>query len=428
MNRLSFASTFLSHSHQDKAFVELVAQALWRRGVVVWLDQNDLAAAMSADLSHALAEAVRRQASVTIFLSEAALKSSWVNDELAVALQQPDQDLLPVFLGDPVQLVRSHDELKRRNWLRPDGKGVRINYEQVNSALDATTEAQRIAEKIALRLYDRLQFRQRREAVICLDQRGQGNKRSTEFPIPGHQQGLDAPALVFRTNLQPRNYGQTLHGDDLTEGLRAMEWALGQAFGNSRGGARKIYLSGEAQLALPFWVGQHFNRSNNAFLYCYNSKDGEIFSNEGQSLTQPLTTGNAHCEKSHALIAPIAPGEQFAEAALLLVKESYLADAIGWLQAQPQLPRIVWVESEQFADSPQAMRYVADVVALLSRLKLEHGLRHIRLFLDLPFGVVPLLAANLLYSVPNFELMEFRRDLWGTGATPSALYFPVRRP
>lgn len=427
MNRLSFASTFLSHSHQDKAFVELVAQALWRRGVVVWLDQNDLAAAMGADLSAALGQAVQRQASVTIFLSEAALKSSWVNDELAAALQQPDQDLLPVFLDEPVRLVRMHDELKRR-WLRPDGKGVRINYEQVNPALPAAAEAVRIAEKIALRLYDRLQFRQRREAVLCLDQRGHGNKRSDDFPIPGHQQSLDAPALIFRTNLQPRSDGETLHGDDLTETLRAMEWALGQAFGNSRGAARKIYLSGEAQLALPFCVGQHFNRSNNAYLFCDNSKDGEIFSNEGQSLTQPLTAGNAHCEKPHALIAPIAPGEQVPEAALLLVKETYLADALDGLRAHPPLPRPVWVESEQFADSPQAMRYVADVVALLSRLKREHGVRRVRLFLDLPFGVVPLLAANLLHAVPNFDLMEFRRDLRGTGADSSDLYCPVQWP
>jgi hypothetical protein len=50
------------------------------------------------------------------------------------------------------------------------------------------------------------------------------------------------------------------------------------------------------------------------------------------------------------------------------------------------------------------------VVALLARLKREHGTKQVRLFLDLPFGVTPLLAANLLHAMDKVALMEYRRD------------------
>jgi hypothetical protein len=51
------------------------------------------------------------------------------------------------------------------------------------------------------------------------------------------------------------------------------------------------------------------------------------------------------------------------------------------------------------------------------------------LFIDLPFGVVPLLAANLLYaagSAVKVDLLEFRRDAQGREA--GQLYFVVAWP
>ena len=41
-NNLQFASTFLSHSSTDKPLVEAVAKQLSRRGILVWLDREEL--------------------------------------------------------------------------------------------------------------------------------------------------------------------------------------------------------------------------------------------------------------------------------------------------------------------------------------------------------------------------------------------------
>src|SRR5689334_14390929 len=127
---MNYASTFLSHSSADKPLVELVARELGRRGVVAWLDKDELDDKFGANLSQKLIEAVKLQASVTLFVSENSLAAPWVHDELDAALQQADKDILPVFIGEPLVLVQAHDRLKRR-WLHPGGRRVNILYEKV---------------------------------------------------------------------------------------------------------------------------------------------------------------------------------------------------------------------------------------------------------------------------------------------------------
>ena len=86
-NKLRFVSTFLSHSSTDKDLVEAVARHLGRRGVLVWLDKEELTL---GPLDIALKQAVQFQTTMTIFLSEAYLASDWCKDELRWALEAAD--------------------------------------------------------------------------------------------------------------------------------------------------------------------------------------------------------------------------------------------------------------------------------------------------------------------------------------------------
>lgn len=428
---MNYASTFLSHSSADKPLVELVARELGRRGVVAWLDKDELDHRFGADLNQALLEAVKQQATVTAFISPDYLKSVWCYDELQAALRLADKDILPVFIGEPLALVQSHDILKRR-WL-PDGRRVNILYEQVAPSSATPEDAVRIAERIAKALYQKLGFSRCSEAVICLDQRGKGARRSTlpEGNPPESWRNMDWPALVFRPDRGSRSFTESLHGEELTSLSQAMAWAFSEAFGNLRGETKRLYIGGEAQLALPFMLGQQFDRSNNVSLFCFNSKDGVIYTNDGQDRLRPLTGGNENCERAWPpRIPPITDGEKIEQATLIIAKERFLNDPLDWLAAHGLPDRPIWVESPWFTDSAQAMSFVSDVVALLSKLRDKHGMRSLRLFLDLPFGVTPLLAANLLYAAGSafkFELMEFRRDLQGTGNVRE-LYFAVNLP
>ncbi|HQR35004.1 MAG TPA: toll/interleukin-1 receptor domain-containing protein [Blastocatellia bacterium] len=429
---MNYASTFLSHNSKDKPLVELVARELGRRGIVPWLDVDELDTELGGDLNDALAESVRRQATLTLFLSEHSLNAPWVQHELETALQIQqelgDAVIFPVYIGDPLKLVAGHERLRTR-WLHPDGQRVKIMGEIVEPGTAKIEDAVRIAQKIAKGLYRRLQFAERREAIVCLDQRGNGGKRTSNPPIPANLRELNAPALVFRHDRGERSREVTVHGEELNQLLETIGRSLGEAFGTIRIQPKAIYLCGEAQLALPFMIGKHFDRTTSTTMYCFNSRDGNTFSNKGQDRLKPLANGNANCETSVPPEIPeIALGEQITDAALLLVKENYVSDVLNYMKATSQPFRPVWVKGVEFSNSEQAMNYVADVVALLARLKRENGLNRVRLFIDLPFAVTPLLAANLLYAAPKIEVMEFRKDLLSKGFLAEDLYFEVPSP
>ena len=102
-----FASAFLSHSSCDKEFVGVVAEQLVQRGILAWLDEKELAL---GSLSSALKQSVQKQSVLVIFLSENSVKSDWCQDEIrwAIEAQEGIDHLLPVYIGDPLTLVKKH--------------------------------------------------------------------------------------------------------------------------------------------------------------------------------------------------------------------------------------------------------------------------------------------------------------------------------
>src|SRR5262249_31607412 len=270
--------------------------------------------------------------------------------------------------------------------------------------------------------FDKLKFRTRREVIIYLEQR-------TEMDaMPESYLDLDAPALVFRPGLETRQRDETLYGDEWRQVSQVMQWALRKALGEGRWGEpKKLYICGHAQSGISYLVGRHFNRNTMADLFCYNV-DGRTFSNEGQARETPLEGGNAFCETPHPELVPIRSGLNLESAALLLAGNNYVAPVRRYLETRPDPLPLVWVENSVFKDSPQVMSYIADVVALLKRLRRENQTRTVYLFNGLPFHVIPLLAANLLYVVENIVFMEYRRDLEGSNPRVEDTYVELRLP
>jgi hypothetical protein len=96
---------FLSYARQDAQAVERVAEDLRRRGVDLWMDRQDLVAGdrWLPQIEAAISEADF----MLVFMSEASLKSRWVQREYQVALQRQAEiggnSLIPVLL-EPVEL------------------------------------------------------------------------------------------------------------------------------------------------------------------------------------------------------------------------------------------------------------------------------------------------------------------------------------
>ncbi|MGB8701520.1 MAG: toll/interleukin-1 receptor domain-containing protein [Thermosynechococcaceae cyanobacterium] len=238
---MNFVSTFLSHSSTDKALVESVAKRLGHRGVFAWLDKNELREMGPLDV--ALKNAVQQQATLTLFLSEASLKSDWCNDELRWALEAQEgyAHILPVYLGNPLSLVRGN-ELLRNRFLVPDGDRVnQLGY--CCNQNPANPDPNTIADMIAATAYRRSIPERWSEVIIILDQRGSGSRRGLP-DVPPNFESLNAPTLTFRPSLNDRQPREILIEDDWTAIAHTLERSLSLALNTVRGETRKVRVLG----------------------------------------------------------------------------------------------------------------------------------------------------------------------------------------
>ncbi|CAH1191524.1 hypothetical protein NTGBS_130031 [Candidatus Nitrotoga sp. BS] len=421
-----YASTFLSHSFSDKSLVKAVANELGRRGIIAWLDENDLTPGL--DLCNALKEAIQRQATICIFLSEQAVKSEWIKDELAIALANVEKSdrIIPVYLSEPLKLVKSHPLLKSR-WLHADGDRVTQLGIRLKPETDTATQVCEIADEIARGIYAELTIATQNDIILYVDQRGNGRRCGELLDIPANVTKLDAPALVFRPDIEERRQDEVLYGDAWKKMWRDMECALGRSIGSMRWhDPKKIRILGNAQLGFAFFLGRYFNRSTAAHLYCYNHR-GDIFNNKDQDRHAPLEGGNASCEANHPEVISAPSGHKLEAISLLLVSANYVQPIVDYLQANASTypSNSYWVQHDLFSTNEQVMNYVADIVALLLRIKREHGVRTVYLFTTLPFHVLPLLGANLLHVMENIVFMEYRRDLQSKDSGVGEMYVPL---
>lgn len=395
--RPPFVSTFLSHSSTDKPLVEAVAQRLGYRGVLAWLDKNELT---MGSLDVALKQAVQRQATITLFLSEASLNSSWCKDELQWAIESKEdcEHLLPVYLGNPLKLVRAHDLLRRR-FLHRDGNRVDQNG-FFNKDNPTKPDPDAVAEEIAKTAYRRSIPPDWSEIAIVLDQRGDGQRQ--EPTLPPNFANLEIPILTFRPNLQLRQKKELLTGKDWSDMVHAMHVALSTALGTVRGDMRKVRILGNAQTSLIWAIGKHFDRTTSAELYAYD-RDGIPVTNKGQIRHTSLTGGNAKSAKLDPDTSNnLSP--QLSQVALGIGSQRFIPAARN---AVPELP-LFWIESGLISDSEQAMQLAADIVASIEQLRQDHGFHEVVLFWTTANHVALLAAANLTsHVIPKIKFMEW---------------------
>lgn len=79
-------TVFLSHCHEDKEFVERVADDLRRRGINVWVDDAEIR--LGDSLLERISEGIHSVDYVAVFLSRSSVKSVWVRKELEMAMNR----------------------------------------------------------------------------------------------------------------------------------------------------------------------------------------------------------------------------------------------------------------------------------------------------------------------------------------------------
>lgn len=407
--KLRFASTFLSHAWTDKPLVEAVAKHLGQRGVLVWLDKEELA---MGPLDSALKEAVRAQATMTVFLSDKSIASAWCKDELHWALEAAAgvEHIFPVYLGDPLKLVTAHPLLRSR-FLHADGDRVnQLGFHNHADPMHPDPEA--IAEQIATAVYRRVIAENWSEVAVVLDQRGEGPRRGWP-PVQANVKSMEIPALTFRPYLGERKPREVAVGTEWAEVSKGLKRGLSTALGTVRGGPRKVRVLGNAQTSLLWAVGRHFDRTTSADIFAYG-RDEVAVSNQKQDREAPLTGGDPSAAKP---VSP-APSGNHAELAIGVGPVSYSTAA---QQALPATTPLLWIESGRINNSEEAMKLVADLVASVARVRRDHGTREVILFWASANHVAPLAAANLTsHVIPAVRFMEWDHD--------HGLYEPMPMP
>lgn len=101
--------TFISHAHPDKPRVHEILRRVAPYGVRPWIDEHDLQGQAGASLREAIPAAIGDPScrSLSLFLSESAVKSTWVQDEVGEALARiPDGwRIIPIVLDPPSSLT-----------------------------------------------------------------------------------------------------------------------------------------------------------------------------------------------------------------------------------------------------------------------------------------------------------------------------------
>lgn len=397
---LRFVSTFLSYASIHKALVEAVAEHLARRGVLAWLDKEELSL---GPLDVALGEAVRAQATMTVFLSEESVASAWCTDELWWALDAAPgvEHVFPVFLGDPLKLVRSHPILQSR-FLHPDGDRVnQLGFYHAPDPLRPDPGA--IAERIAIAVYRRVIGKRWTEVAVIVDQRGEGVRQGRPA-VPHNIASLDIPVLTFRPRLGARKPREVVTGTEWDEVVKNATWGLSTALGTLRGGdPRKVRVMGNAQTSLFWAIGKHFDRTTSVELIVYG-RDDLVVSNKNQERRVPLPGGDPAAAKPISA----APSGTHTEIAIGVGPLQNVPYASLAQQVLPAETPLLWIETGLIADSDDAMKIAADLVASVVRVRMDHGAREVILFWATANHVAPLAAANLTsHVIPAVRFMEW---------------------
>ena len=116
---------FISYSRANDLFVDRIYERLKKEGIPVWLDRHDIVA---GDLQKQISRAIRLNDIVLLVLSEAAIKSDWVESELDMAREREKAEnrdvLCPISIDDAWKSKLENEATGRKLWRKLTDKAI----------------------------------------------------------------------------------------------------------------------------------------------------------------------------------------------------------------------------------------------------------------------------------------------------------------
>lgn len=360
--------------------------------------------------------------------------------------------VVPIYCGDPRAIVAGDPALTA---LAPRER--RLQCAQLQYGFDEC----RVAAAVFRAVTDQLDWTG--TPGIIIDQRGQSGPRTGTPPrenVPDRFFDQSGPVFVFRPNAGERTpyagvYDGPLYrgpGEQRTIGRDgdaipdrsggpagrhapvedfAQWWScIWQTLGviQRRMTGTQIRIAGAGQPGVAVGIGRCFGRLTPAMITAFARPPGTDDYSNSDSITPPAT-GEAGCNRLHPDLGVPEIPERAPVVDLLLVPEHYLGTIRDARALDRSAGAAVWVETGMVADSASLQGLIADVIALLERLKRERSTSHARIYTTLPFHALPILAAGLTYSEMRVTHMEERtyvvRPSMGRPTVERRIYTPL---
>jgi hypothetical protein len=374
-------SVFLSHSSEDKPLVEEVAACLGRRGIVAWLDKDDLVGGDGLKLS--LEQGIEQTTALVLFLSAAAAESGWVTGEVQTAMLKLDRRVLPVLMCPVAGLGERFPWLTKVGLLDAKGGLLCVGHDATRAG-----GADEIAAWITHALIERIEARGRFGIVI--DQRGR--HRRVGFPNqqmwPAELIKPEAPVLVFRPDRGPRGDDE-LCCPELWERWRpAMAESLQRVLHRMDAPEKVVVVSLRCQLGLAWQLGRWLQRKHRVRMTVRNAQNGERLSNESWRLQTPISGGSEAAMR----LPPDLP-RRVDRVVLAVVAPDYEAAAFRFsLQQGSHLVLLPF----GYLGVDSSRELAANLRACLVELRVRFSVTEALLVTSAPVHVMPLLASALM--------------------------------
>ena len=402
---MGFLTAFLSYNRNEKDsdVVKRVGIELGRLGILPWIDQHALAP--GDDLLDALPHKIKSQTVIVPFLSVDSVKSQWVQKELLFALELLDQEggtnnIVPVWLGDPIDLTRQVPVLSRE-WISRDRLKI-VGIEAPPVIPDPIVIAQGIARSI----FKRQRFDQKVSATIVIDQRGRGGNRVNRPKTVPSASVAEGPVFVFRPDDGPRSLGEMLSEEDYRDFARGMGWALGEMGLTRADLSWELELRPVAQLALAAWLGRFLNRTNDFELWTFGrTVEMGQFKLNLRDFLKPPKDGKLNAIGSHRVLDDFKEPRDGSVSLLLMEEdEQRLRDAQAHIRRIEGPPPLWYPVPDRIEGDDAPVRIAADVVAACA----HYGIDCVDLYTTLPAHVLPLVISLLSpYTLKRIDMLDY---------------------
>lgn len=373
--------TFVSYARADAERVRAVLRRAAPLGVRPWLDEHDMFGAAGMSLTDTLREAVEAPGchAAALFLSEAAVRSGWVDHEIGVGLGRVPRGwrIIPIAL-DPIDTLALSENARAALRAR-DG---------VIDTIFVDAGAPDAVGRFAAAALEAAQLDRAKDVVLYLGQR----QPLLDAVIPEPWEHL--PSIDLRLHY-PVGIDTFSPGADewleIERGLQFLKSRLGRV--------ERLRLCGFAPLGVAAIAGRTWDRGTYIELSGWNPSTRAEWSAVLPAEANVGTT--TWTPESAARLSLVARPEEVAPAARTVVaaflnKADYDSEVRGWSLAGGERPVFIVRTPLDIADQEAATAVLAECVGAIRWIRREHpAVAEIDLVLTLPFALTAFFVHQL---------------------------------